>query len=171
MAGTAVTTPSRSNQAERLWKSISSAIARFDPAAVRSRIQSPRRISQVMMPPVTCSPWTSEAAIASVSRKSTFSRRSRRQTPQARRAIGTAFHSISGTLSASASGVAVNARASETVGSASTEGPSFGGGLAGVAAEPWAVTGSLAGGRAGCWTCVAVGSAASASATRSRGER
>ena len=44
-------------------------------AAVRSRIQSPRRISQVMMPPVTCRPWAMEAAMASVSRKSTFSRR------------------------------------------------------------------------------------------------
>ena len=85
-----------------------------------------------MIPPVTINPWPIEAVIAKVSRKSTFSRFSRRQTPQAREAIGQPFHSISGTLIAMATGLAENARASETVGSVSTDGPRvFGGAVAG----------------------------------------
>ncbi len=63
-------------------------MARREPAAVKSRIQSPSLISQITMAPAIGLPCMSEAAIASVSRTSTLRRPSRRHTRQARNAIG-----------------------------------------------------------------------------------
>ena len=88
LAGSATTSPSRTTHAVRDWNSSSSVTARFEPAAVRSRIQSPRRISHVITPPVTMLPCPIDAEIASVSRKSTFRRRSRLHTCHAREKIG-----------------------------------------------------------------------------------
>ena len=81
-------TSSRMTQAVLVWNSSSSLIARREPAAVKSRIQSPSLISQVTIAPAMGLPCISEAAIASVSRKSTLRRPSRRHTRQARSAIG-----------------------------------------------------------------------------------
>src|SRR5580700_5809591 len=94
-------------------------MARHEPAAVRSRIQSPSLISQVTIEPATGLPCATDAAIARTSRKSTLRRRSRLHTRHARRAIGTAFHSISGMLRATTNGLVVNAMASDSVGKAS----------------------------------------------------
>ena len=84
-------------------------MARREPAAVRSRIQSPSLISQVTSEPASGLACSTEAEIASVSRKSTLRRRSLLHTRQARLAIGMAFHSISGMLTATTNGLALNA--------------------------------------------------------------
>src|ERR1700728_1252097 len=96
-------------------------MARFWPAAVRSRIQSPSLISQVTMQPAIGLPCNIEAEIASVSSTSMLSRLSLDHTFQARLAIGIAFHSIKGTFTAITTGLAENAINSEMVGSASGE--------------------------------------------------
>ena len=84
-------------------------MARREPAAVRSRIQSPSLISQVTSEPASGLACSTEAEIASVSRKSTLRRRSLLHTRHARLAIGMAFHSISGMLTATTKGFALNA--------------------------------------------------------------
>ena len=94
-------------------------MARREPAAVRSRIQSPSLISQVTIDPASGLPWATEAMMASVSRKSTLSRRSRLHTRQARRAIGRPFHSISGMLIATTNGLLDSASPNDSVGRAS----------------------------------------------------
>src|ERR1700744_4717650 len=94
-------------------------MARFWPGAVRSRIQSPSLISQVTMQPASGLPCSTEALIASVSSTSMLSRLSFDHTLQARLAIGQAFHSISGMLTANTTGLALKAIASDSVGSAS----------------------------------------------------
>ena len=91
-------------------------MARREPAAVRSRIQSPSLISQVTSEPASGLACMTEAAIARVSRKSTLRRRSLLQTRHARLAIGMAFHSISGMFIAITNGLALNAIASDRVG-------------------------------------------------------
>src|ERR1700728_348828 len=116
-----MTSPSRNSQAVLVWNSSRSEIARFWPAAVRSRIQSPSLISQVTMQPAIGLPCNIEAEIASVSSTSMLRRLSFDHTFQARRAIGIAFHSISGVLIAITTGLAENAINSEIVGSASGE--------------------------------------------------
>src|ERR1700733_2759258 len=116
-----MTSPSRNSHAVLVWNSSSSEIARFWPAAVRSRIQSPSLISQVTMQPAIGLPCNIEAEIASVSSTSILSRLSFDHTFQARLAIGIAFHSIRGTLTAITTGLAENAINSEIVGSASGE--------------------------------------------------
>ncbi len=105
-------------------------MARREPAAVRSRIQSPSLISQVTIAPAIGLPCISDAAIARVSRKSTLSRPSRRHTRQARSAIGYAFHSINGMLTARTMGLALNASSSEIVGSVNGTRRHAGGGAA-----------------------------------------
>ncbi len=96
-------------------------MARFWPAAVRSRIQSPSLISQVTMQPASGLPCSIEAVMASVSSTSILSRLSLDQTFQARFAIGIAFQSISGMLTATTTGLALKAISSDSVGSASGE--------------------------------------------------
>src|SRR6201994_4554781 len=96
-------------------------MARFCPAAVRSRIQSPSLISQVTMQPASGLPCSIEAEIASVSSTSMLRRVSFDQTFQARFAIGDPFHSINGVLIAMTTGLAEKAINSESVGSASGE--------------------------------------------------
>src|ERR1700760_156844 len=96
-------------------------MARFWPAAVRSRIQSPSLISQVTIQPAIGLPCSIDAEIASVSSTSMLRRLSFDHTFQARFAIGTAFQIISGTLTAITAGLALNAIISESVGSASGE--------------------------------------------------
>ncbi len=70
------------------------------------------------MQPARGAPCSIEDVIASVSSTSMLSRLSLDQTFQARFAIGTAFHSISGMLIAATTGLALNAITSERVGSA-----------------------------------------------------
>src|SRR5580704_8395876 len=114
-AGIAVTWPSRRIQALFERNSSRPLIARRDPAAVRSRIQSPSLISQVTSEPASGLACITEAEIARVSRKSTLRRRSLLQTRQARRAIGMAFHSINGMFTAITTGLALNAIRSDSV--------------------------------------------------------
>src|SRR5664279_5088083 len=94
-------------------------MARREPAAVRSRIQSPSLMSQVTMQPAIGTPCKIDELIANVSRTSMLSRRSLSHTFHARWAIGSAFQSIRGRLTAVISGLALNAISSDTVGSAS----------------------------------------------------
>ena len=111
--------PSQTTQAVLAWNSSNSRTARRDPAAVKSRMPSPSLISQVIIAPANGLPWASDARIASVSRKSTLSRPSRRKTRQARSAIGYPFQSINGRLIARIIGLAVNDNAKDRVGNAS----------------------------------------------------
>src|SRR5215472_18139443 len=96
-------------------------MARFWPAAVRSRIQSPSLISQVTMQPAIGLPCSIEAEMASVSSTSMLRRLSLDHTFQARLAIGIAFQIIKGTLQPITSGLALKAIISDSVGSASGE--------------------------------------------------
>src|ERR1700761_3543756 len=89
------------------------------------------------MQPASGLPCSTEALIASVSSTSMLSRLSFDHTFQARLAIGQAFHSISGMLTANTTGLALKAIASDSVGSASGICLETAGGLAvaGVAPE------------------------------------
>jgi hypothetical protein len=111
-------------------------MARREPAAVRSRIQSPSLISQVTIQPANGLPCSTDALIASVSSTSMLSLRSLSHTFHARLAIGSAFQSIRGRLTAAMTGLALNAINSDAVGSASGKrsDAAGGAGLAPVAA-------------------------------------
>src|ERR1700743_1694392 len=115
------TTPFRKTQADFDWNSSSSLMARREPAAVRSLIQSPSLISQVTMQPAIGTPCLPDEVIANVSSTSMLSLRSLAHTFQARLAIGHAFHSIRGILRPTTTGLALKAISSDSVGSASGE--------------------------------------------------
>src|SRR5215467_9001479 len=93
-------------------------MARFDLAAVWSRIASPRLMSHDMKALVKNDPRSVAIVIAKPSRKSTFRRFSFQSTLDARLSVGRALYAIRGSVTAAPTGPPMRLKPSESVGKA-----------------------------------------------------